>query len=367
MTRTRTRTRTLVGAFALAAAACGRGTPDSTNTAAAKGAQAKPAVTGDPAVVSRSSLDVVQHLQGELAPFQAVDVYARVAGYVREIGVDRGSLVRGGDVIARLDAPELAQQRTEAQARLLSSIQTAQRLHAAARTEGAVSAHELEIADASVRADSARTDALRDMESYLVVRAPFDGVVTERRVHPGALVGPSQGGGGGLVRVEDHSRLRLTVAVPEQLAGVAPAGHDVPFTVSAWPGETFRGHVSRVSGTVDTHTRTMAVELDVTSGGKLTPGMYCDVAWPVSRRSPSLFVPPGAIVQTTARSYVIRVRGGRAELVTVSRGVAGTDLAEVFGPLAAGDTVLKRGMDDVAEGDAVVLRPQAAQTKAAAK
>jgi hypothetical protein len=53
--------------------------------------------------------------------------------------------------------------------------------------------------------------------------------------------------------------------------------------------------------------------------------------------------------------------------VTVSRGVAGTDLAEVFGPLAAGDTVLKRGMDDVAEGDAVVLRPQAAQTKAAAK
>ena len=330
---TRTRTPLLALAFA---AACGRGAPESKNAAVANAAQAKPAVTGEFVLVSRSSLDATQHLQGELAPFQAVDVYARVAGYVREIGVDRGSSVRGGDVIARLDAPELAQQRSEAQAKLLASAQTAQRLHAAARTEGAVSAHELEIADATVRADSARTNALRDMESYLVVRAPFDGVVTERRVHPGALVGPSQGGGSGLVRVEDHSRLRLTVAVPEQLAGVAPAGRDVPFTVSAWPGETFHGRVSRVSGTVDTHTRTMAVELDVTAGGKLAPGMYGDVSWPVSRRTPSLFVPPGALVQTTARTYVIRVRGGRAQLVNVTRGV-----------------------DDVADGDAVVLRPAA--------
>src|ERR1019366_4131340 len=129
---------------------------------AVNGAQAKPAVTGEFVVVSRSSLDAVQHLQGELAPFQAVDVYARVAGYVREIGVDRGSLVHDAGGIARLDAPELAQERSEAQAKLLSSIQTAQRLHAAARTEGPVSAHELEIADATVRADSARTDALRD-------------------------------------------------------------------------------------------------------------------------------------------------------------------------------------------------------------
>jgi membrane fusion protein (multidrug efflux system) len=358
-----TRALSPVLAVVLAVAACGRRTPDSANSAGAKGTQSKPAVVGDLAVVSRSSLDAVQHLQGELTPFQAVDVFARVSGYVREIGVDRGSRVRGGDVIARLDAPELAQQRTEAQARLLSSIQTAQRLHAAARTEGAVAAHELETADATVRADSARTDALRDMESYLVIRAPFDGVVTERRAHPGALVGPSQGGGGGLVRVEDHTRLRLAVAVPEQLAGVAPAGRDVPFTVSAWPGETFRGHVSRVSGTVDPRTRTMAVELDVVSGGKLTPGMYGDVAWPVTRRSPSLFVPPGAIVQTTARAYVIRVRGGRAQLVNVARGVAGTDLAEIFGSLAPGDTVLKRGVDDVADGDSVIVRPPMAPAR----
>ena len=155
--------------------------------------------------------------------------------------------------------------------------------------------------------------------------------------------------------------------MPEQLAGAAPAGRDVPFSVSAWPGETFHGKVSRVSGTVDTHTRTMAVELDVNSGGKLAPGMYGDVAWPVLRRSPSLFVPQGAIVQTTARTYVIRVRDGKAQLVNVTRGVAGPDLAEIFGSLAAGDTVLKRGVDDVTDGDAIVLRPPPAPTKSPIK
>ena len=355
------RIRTLAFAAAFAATACGRGAQDSAARSTPGSAPPKAAVAGDPAIVTRTALDAVQHLQGELAPFEAVDLYARVAGYVREIGLDRGSVVHAGDVIARLDAPELAQQRAESQAKLLASIQTAQRLHAASRTDGAVSTHEMEIADAAVRADSARTDALRDMESYLVVRAPFDGVVTERRVHPGALVGPAQGAGTGLVRLEDHARLRLTVAVPEQLTGVAQSGREISFTVSAWPGETFRGKVSRVSGTVDPKTRTMAIELDVASGGKLTPGMYSDVAWPISRREPSLFVPSGAIVQTTARTYVIRVRGGKAQLVNVSRGVTGTDLTEVFGSLAPGDTVLKRGADDVAEGDAVTLRAPVAK------
>ncbi|MFI5312331.1 MAG: efflux RND transporter periplasmic adaptor subunit [Gemmatimonadales bacterium] len=352
------RTLTLL-ALSLGAAACGKGGTPGAPAAGAGGSRPKAPVAGDMAFVEQKALDAVQHLQGELTPFEAVDVFARVNGYVREIPVDRGAVVHGGDVLARLDAPELQQQRAEAQARLVSSRQTAERLRVAARTLGAVSVHELELADAAMRADSARAEALKDMEGYLVVRAPFDGVVTDRRVHPGALVGPSQGGGGPLVRLEDHARLRLTIAVPEQLAGVAPVGREIGFTVSAFPGQAFHGRVARVAGSVDARTRTMPVELDVMAEGKLAPGMYGDVAWPVSRRTPSLFVPAGAIVQTTARTYVIRVHGGAAQLVNVTRGVASADLAEVFGALAKGDTLLRRGVEDVADGDPVVLRPPA--------
>jgi RND family efflux transporter MFP subunit len=193
------------------------------------------------------------------------------------------------------------------------------------------------------------------MESYLTVRAPFDGVVTDRRVHPGALVGPSQGSGGFIVRVEDHANLRLTVAVPEQMTAGVQHGREVGFAVTAWPGRTFHGRVSRVAGALDSRTRTMPVELDVVAGNALAPGMYADVAWPASRTSPSLFVPPSAIVQTTARTYVIRVRGGKADLVNVTRGVSTPALVEVFGALAAGDTVMRRGADDISAGDAVVV------------
>ena len=345
---------TSIAAAAFVAACAGDSQPPKSASTVAP--PAKAALAGDIAVVTQKPLDAMQHLQGELTPYEAVDVAARVSGYVREIPVDRGSVVRAGDVIARLDAPELAQQRAEAQARLVASQQTAERLTRASLTEGAVAGNELELAVAARRADSARVEALRDMESYLTVRAPFDGVVTDRRVHPGALVGPSTGSAGSLVRIEDHAKLRLTVAVPEQDVGVAPLGHEVAFVVSAFPGQTFHGRVARVAGSVDQNTRTMPIELDVASEGKLAPGMYGDVAWPVSRRTPSLFVPPGAIVQTTARTYVIRVRGGRARLVNVSRGIASVDLAEVFGALAAGDTLLKRGVEDVVDGDAIALR-----------
>ncbi len=339
----------------IVAMSCG-GATATKGTPAATASGAKAALMGDAALVVRRPLDATQHLQGELTPYEAVDVSARVSGYVRDIPVDRGSVVRAGDVIALLDAPELMQQRAQAQAVFVAGQETAERLRKASQTEGAVAEHELELAVAAVRADSARVESLRDLEGYLTVRAPFDGVVTDRRVHPGALVGPSQGSAGSLVRLEDHARLRLTVAVPEQDVGVAPVGQKVAFTVSAWPGQTFHGRVARVAGSVDQSTRTMPMELDVMSEGKLAPGMYGEVAWPVSRRSPSLFVPTTAIVQTTARTYVVRVRGGKAQLLNVTRGVAGAEFAEVFGALTAGDTLLCRGVEDVADGDAITFR-----------
>jgi RND family efflux transporter MFP subunit len=359
--------RSLISAALVALISCGRGTTPGTVAAANAASTAKPAATGEGTLVVQQPLDAVVRLQGELAPLVGVDVYARVSGYVRDIEVDRGSTVHRGDVIAHLDAPELLQQRAEAEAKLIASRQTVERLRGASRTAGAIAGHEVELADAALHADSARVAALRDMESYLTVRAPFDGAITDRRVHPGALVGPSQGSGGFIVRLEDHANLRLTVAVPEQMAGSIQRGKDVGFVVTAWPGRTFHGRVARVAGALDPRTRTMPVELDVVAGNALSPGMYADVAWPASRSTPSLFVPPTAIVQTTARTYVIRVRGGKADLVNVTRGVSTPTLVEVFGSLTPGDTLMRRGADDVAAGDAVVLTVAAPARATAAR
>ncbi|MGH9716798.1 MAG: efflux RND transporter periplasmic adaptor subunit, partial [Candidatus Acidiferrales bacterium] len=233
-------------------------------------------------------------LPGELQPYEAVSVYPKVTGFVKSIGVDRGSHVQEGQILAQLEAPEIVAQKAaaeaklqsvqnqqiEAQAKLVGDQDTYQRLKNASATPGVISDNELEIAQKVAEADSAKEIELGNtaeaaraslhsaevMESYLRIRAPFAGIVTQRNVHPGALVGP--GGGGNqvaMLRIEQISHLRLVVAVPEAyVAGVIP-GAKVNFSVSAFPNQNFSGTVARVSDSLDSKTRTMPVELDVSN------------------------------------------------------------------------------------------------------
>ncbi len=318
-----------------------------------------PAALDTVTVVARR-LDTTVRLPAELAPEQAVALYPRVNAFVEEITVDRGSVVKRGQLLARLSASELSAQRAEAEAKAASAKSTYDRLQAASSTPGAVAGHDLEVAQAALAAETSRVDSLRSLEGYLYVRAPFDGVITERGAHPGALVGPpSSAAAPPKLRIEQIDRLRLTVGVPEADVGAIAVGATATFTVSTWPGETFTGTVSRLAHVIDERTRTMAVELDVDNTGakQLTPGAYAEVKWPVRRDAPSLFVPTTAVVQTTERTFVDRVKGGAIEQVPVQRGVAVGDQVEVFGALAAGDLVLRRGSEVMATGTQVKTRP----------
>jgi RND family efflux transporter MFP subunit len=304
-------------------------------------------------------LDTSTHLEGELAPYENVALHARANGFVSKVFVDRGSHVKQGQVLVTLVAPELSAQRAEVEAKLQGDRSTHERLSAAAQTPGAVAGNEVEIAAAVLEADKARLDALRAMEQYLTVAAPFDGVITERNVHPGALVGPQTGGGAApMLRIELVHHLRLTVAVPEALVGAITEGIAAPFAVRAFPGVQFNGVIRRVAHSVDTRTRSMPVELDVDNGdGRLAPGMFADVVWPVKRSTPSLFVPPAAIVQSTERSFVARVRDGVVEQVPVQRGSSQGDLVEVVGALQEGDSVARRATEELRGGARVLARP----------
>lgn len=318
-------------------------------------------------------------LPGELQPYLKVALQARVNGFVEAIDVDRGSAVKKGQVLAKLSAPELAAQiaeaeakvgavqaqKAEAEARLAAAQSTHERLKAAGATPGVIAGNELVQAEKAVDAaraaskaiDSAAAAAtaaikpLRQLQSYLNIEAPFDGVVTQRLVHPGALAGP---GSGPLLEIEQHSRLRLVVAVPEaDVAGVS-RGTALKFRVPAYPGRSFSATVARVSRSLDAATRTMPVEADVNNaGGQLGPGMYAEVDWTAKRGRPSLLVPPTAIMTTTERTFVIRVAGGKAEWVNVSRGMSAGDLVEVMGALNEGDVIVKRATDEIRNGSAM--------------
>ena len=338
--------------------------------------------------VTSRKLERVIVLPGELQPYHAVTLHARVTGFVEQVTVDRGSAVKRGQLLVKIIAPEIAAQvaeaesklraaeseRAQAAARLAADQSTYDQLTSASATQGAISGRELIQAQKEVEAAQALVEsrgsavvasesslrAVKQMEQYLSVTAPFDGIITERMVHPGALVGPGGAGTGALLELEQISRLRLVVAVPEaEYAGIV-AGAQVEFTVPAYKTQKFTGTVARLSRSMDPRTRSMLVELDVNNPERLlVPGMYPEVFWPVRRPFESMLVPATSIVTTTERTFVIRVNHARAEWVDVKKGVTAGDLVEVTGKLQPGDTVVRRGTDELREGTPIQAQAQA--------
>jgi|UPI000361F863 RND family efflux transporter MFP subunit len=328
-------------------------------------------------VISRP-VDQTVILPGELTPYLGVAIHAKVAGFVEQVEVDRGSVVKEGQLMATIIAPELKAQRAEAeakvqtaeaqqaeaQARVASAQSTYERMKAASATPGVIAGNELIQAEkqldaerAKVAADKSAVEAARaavkavqEIEAYLRVTAPFAGVVTTRNVHPGALVGTGESSLP-MFELETVNRLRLVVPVPEAEVGGIVKGAKVEFSVPAYPGKMFAGPVTRIARSVDARTRTMPVELDVSnSDGRLAAGMYPAVKWPVNVRQSVLLVPSTSVVSTSERMFVIRVKNGSAEWVDVKKGPAKGDLVQVIGPLNQGDLVLARGTDEIREG-----------------
>jgi len=355
---------------------------DDSKQPAATASQAAAAVE-TVAVVSRT-LDTTISLPAQLLPYETVDVYPKVTGFIDSIRVDRGSRVTKGEILARLSAPELVAQRAQAeagvraaesqlaaaQAKLASDQGTYLHLASAAKTPGVVAENDLMVANQSAKADnaavsaaehnaSAARDALRSvtqMESYLNIEAPFNGVVTTRNLHPGALVGPASGQPGAIpiVQIVDTDRLRLVVPVPEAQVGTMKEHQQVDFSVPAYPGQSFHAPIARIAHDVDVNTRTMPVELDVQNGnGKLSPGSFATVKWPLERAYATLFVPASAVTSDQQHSFVIRVNNGKAEWVMVQTGQTVNTEIEVFGDLHPGDQVVRTASDSIRNGQQV--------------
>ena len=358
----------------------------------AKAAPPEPAAKVQVTKVVAQKLALTVHLPGEIEPYEVVAVFPKVTGFVKSISVDRGSHVNEGQIIAHLEAPELVAQRSEAQSKLqaaqaqfaaaeakvASDEGTYEHLKAAAATPGVVAGNDLFVSQKALDADRAQLtaqqenvnaaqqslQAITQTEAYLQVKAPFDGVVTERNVHPGALVGPAGAPGSALpmLRIETLSRLRIVVPVPETYAAGVPEGTKVEFTVPSFPGRIFRGTIARIAHSVDIKTRTMPVELEAANvKGELSPGTFSDVLWPVRRSYPTLFVPTSSVANTLERAFVVRIRDGKSEWIDIKTGVTVDKMTEVFGDLHEGDIVAVRGTDELRAGTAV--SPQQSQVK----
>jgi membrane fusion protein, multidrug efflux system len=356
------------------------------NTAAHPAQPSAPTSVEAVSIASRK-LDMNTSLPAQLLPYESVDIYPRVTGFLDSIRVDVGSHVRKGEELMRLSAPELVAQRSQseaamhgaesqlasAQAKFASDQGTYTHLAEAAKTPGVVAQNDVLVAEQTVAADkgavaaaehnvSAARDSLRSvaqMESYLTISAPFNGVVTMRNLHPGALTGPAAGQAGAqpIVRIVDTNRLRLVVPIPEAEVGEMKQGQSIAFTVPAFPGEIFHAPIARIAHDVDLSTRTMHVELDVQNpNGKLAPGSFVTVSWPVRRAAESMFVPTTSVTADQQHTFVIRVRDGKAEWVNVQTGETVNGEVEVFGDLHTGEQVVRIASDSIRNGQTVTVR-----------
>lgn len=323
-------------------------------------------------------------LPGELKPWDKVNILARVKGYVGQVNVDRGSFVKKGQILITLEAPELeaelsnaearyaaAQARViEQEARFKASKLTYKRMLIAGRTPGALSANEIDMAYSKMMVDSAAgvssVGALeaersllvsqRQLVKYLTIRAPFDGIITERNVSPGALVGPTDNPEQPLFVLEDKSRLRLTVAVPENMANSISKEGEVSFSVTASPGREFRARYARSAHSLRESSRSMLTEFDVDNrSGELKSGMYAEVELLVERPAPTLFVPQASLVHTSKGVYVIRIGASqRAEWVNVKKGNQVDTLVEIFGNVHKNETIALIGNPEIRDGQKVL-------------
>lgn len=299
----------------------------------------------------------------ELKPYEQVVVHARVEGFVKQLYVDLGDHVRKGQLLAVLEAPEMNQKYLSdksTEQKIFSDYQYAKqaydRLADAAKTTGAVAAIEIdraksvmESAKSAYQASKAGTAQSSQLQQYLRITAPFDGVITARNISVGALVG--SGADKPLFMMAQGNKLRLSLSLPEKHAASVNKEAQATFTVSSQPGKTFTAHLSRTSGLLDQQDRSLKLEFDVNnSSGELQGGDYAQVKLKLQRKNPSYWVPASSILNTQSGTYVMTLNDQAVKRISIKEGIQLDGLVEVFGNLSVDDHIITKPSEEIEDG-----------------
>lgn len=340
--------------------------------------------------VGRSSDKSELELPGNIEAITEAPILARADGYVERRMVDIGDRVRSGQSLAEIDAPEMDEQIRQAQANLQqarAAVDQAEANYQRGRTDeelarvtaerwaalehkGVVSRQENDRYQAEYRSLGAATRALEQavtvqrsnvaaaeanlsrldkVQSYRLVKAPFDGVITQRNVDVGALV---NAGNTLLFRIAQTATLRTYVNVPQTNASGVRVGQPARLTVSNLPGRHFAGAVARTANALDPASRTLLVEIHVPNpDGALLPGLYARVDLISARPDAPLRIPSDALIVRGEGTVVAVVREDHTvHLQKIEVGRDYGDRLEVISGLRAGELIIPNPSDVVSEG-----------------
>jgi RND family efflux transporter MFP subunit len=308
------------------------------------------------APVELSNAERTLGIPGEVRAWNQATLYSKVAGYVREVVVDKGSRVKKGDLLARLESPETDQQVLGARADLQLKTVQAERARKL-RPQGFIAQQDLDNAESALQVSRATLQQLIALQAYEQVRAPFDGVVTARYVDPGALVAAGTSSNQSvqpLFDFADMRTVRVQVYVGQDDAADIHPGSPVSIALPDDPGHPIEGKVTRTAQGIDARTRTMLVEVDVPNEPvRLYPGSYVNVKirFP-GRRTP--VVPGEALAWRGDALFVARLEAeNRIRLVRVQPGEDDGRHVQILSGLQGGEQVVLNPSAELSDGDRV--------------
>ncbi|WP_420992125.1 efflux RND transporter periplasmic adaptor subunit [Cupriavidus sp. 30B13] len=312
-------------------------------------------------------------LPGSAMPFADAAIYARTSGYIDRWYADIGAHVKAGQLLATIRTPELDAQLRQATADLASAQAACDLARITAqRWREMAQAHSVSQQDADdkqagfatrtalVAAARANVARLQELVSYERVLAPFDGMVTARRVDVGALVTASgtpgvAGAQGELFHLQQTRTLRVFVDVPQDAAaGITPQTLAY-LSTQQYPGRRFAARVARSAGSLDPVTRTLRTEVDVDNAdGALLPGAFAQVHLMVRTATPALQLPVSALLFRPA-GVTVALAGSddKVALRTVTLGRDFGTEVEVTSGLSATDRVIDNPGDAIGAGETV--------------
>ncbi len=296
--------------------------------------------------------------------FRKAVIMAHVPGYLRVLNVDKGDPVKKGQVLAVIADPELRQTLEKDKAREKIDHLTFVRIrqvwsdHPALISKERV--QEKEAAYKMARAQVAHDEALMD---YRTIRAPFDGMVTQRFVDPGKMISIGTTHSDSvqpIVTVERVNKLRAYVWVPAEVAPYVRMGQPVEATFSGLPGRIFRGTVTRYDFEENLRTRTMRTEIDLDNRDlAIHPGMYGQFSFSLQKIHNALLIPGFAIRSEKDSPYtVVVVDHGIAHIRPITIGIDNGNWVKVDRGIKAGDRVVVMGRWHVREGQHVHAIPR---------
>ena len=301
-------------------------------------------------------------LPGNISPMYQATIYARVPGYLKWIGVDKGDAVKKGQVLAVIDAPEVEDEYRQAEADYKIKRITADRLYGVWKENpDVVAKQDVDVAQAAAQGAKHLMETRLQFLAYTKVTAPFSGTVTARFVDPGAFIqsaSRSASQSAPVLTLMDLNDVRVYVSVPQEAATLAKPGVPATLTSRELPGRQFTGSITRTTEALDPDTRTLLVEIDLPNKDHiLQPGTFITATLMLERHTGALTIPPAAIVTGQQGKSVFIVEEGKVRRVSIRTGLDDGVWLEVVDGLKGDEDVVVVGKAGLTDGQAVQAAP----------